>query len=173
MKIAYADPPYLGVSRHYDQYHERSREWDSIDNWDDLIRGLEERDRWALSLSAQSLMRIFLLLPAGVRIGAWIKAPVTSWSTLSTWEPVVFKTKNQKGWQDALISREPNHTGLIGAKPVSFCRWVLAGLGIDGSYEGEFEDMFPGTGIMTTTYSSIVKQHMPASAAGKQIEAFE
>lgn len=147
MKLAYADPPYLGAARRYRDFHPDWKAWDNIDSHDELIRILnKEYDRWALSCSQQTLKRIFLLLPADVTIGAWIKKPVASRSRISTWEPVIFHPRPRGKWRDSLVDYSFEATKMPGVKTVPFAKWVLDGLGLE---DGDtFTDVFPGSSIM-------------------------
>lgn len=145
MKIIYADPPYLGCGRYYDNKHESSREYDDIEKHMDLIEELKlQSDLWIYSCSARTLKKVFLLLPANVRIASWHKHR----QGYSSWEPVIFSDiRPIKGWCDSFEWRHQNKSGLIGAKPVQFYYWLFQGVGLTaadtwiekfpGSYNGE------------------------------------
>jgi hypothetical protein len=73
MRLAYADPPYLGCGRRYGE-HPDAKRWDDPTAHAQLIRELDTGyDGWALSMSAASLPILAPSFPAGTRIGAWVK----------------------------------------------------------------------------------------------------
>lgn len=156
MRLAYADPPYLGCGRLYTAHHPDALDWDNIETHAALIARLvsEFPDGWAMSLSSPSLRAILPLCPDGVRVASWVK-PFAAFKpnvpVAYAWEPVIF-TGGRKRGRDADTVRDwcaENITlqkGLTGAKPPGFCRWVLDLLG--WSAEDELDDLFPGTGIM-------------------------
>lgn len=155
MKFAYADPPYVGqAARHY-----KCAEV----NHEELIAMLMQEfpDGWALSCTSTSLQTLLPFCPERIRIGAWVK-PFCAFKRgvrpAYAWEPVLFhggRNKNapvpEKGGKQ--ITPKDFHSanitlqkGLVGAKPESFCRWVLDLLNVQ---EGdEVIDLFPGTGVM-------------------------
>jgi hypothetical protein len=164
MKIAYADPPYLGCSHYYPEHQE-------VDH-DKLIEDLcWNYDYWALSCSSPSLgvllNNIYLtdrLRSGVVRVGAWVK-PFCSFKPNVNpgyaWEPVIFKGREKRtrdiptvrDWVAANITLKK---GLVGAKPTDFCYWLFDLLG--ASADDEFVDIFPGTGIVSTCWESWCKQ---------------
>lgn len=160
MRFAYADPPYLGCCVLYDHEHgEDGKCWDEWQTHRSLIdRLLTEFDGWALSLSSPSLHTLLPLCPATVRVGAWVK-PFASFkpnvNPAYTWEPVIFfggRSAADRGGREVATVRDfvsapiTLKKGLTGAKPQTFCRWVLDMLGVrDGD---EVADLFPGTEVM-------------------------
>lgn len=147
MRIAYADPPYIGqAKRHYGMPEV---------NHSELISQLEEYDGWALSASSSSLQRLLPMCPDDVRIAPWVK-PFCSFkpnvNPAYAWEPVIFvpargnrrDKKTVRDWISANITLEK---GLVGAKPEAFCYWLFELLGMEP--EDDFTDLFPGTGIVT------------------------
>ena len=159
MKIAYADPPYLGCSHYYPEH----QEVDHVKLLDDLIWNY---DNWALSCSSPSLGYL-LNIPIVrdlVRVGAWVK-PFCSFkpnvNPAYAWEPVIFRIKKQRkcrtdatirDWVSANITLRK---GLVGAKPPEFCFWLFDLLQI--MPDDEFLDLYPGTGIVTKCYQEWVK----------------
>ena len=146
MRIAYADPPYMGCGKYYPE----KKEIDYVD----LIYKLEnDYDRWALSCHVPSLHQILNLCPEEVRVGAWVK-PWCSFKAANPaycWEPVIFVTglKHGKGHEtvrDFIIANQTRQKGLTGAKPIEFCVWILKMLGVQ--QEDVFDDLYPGTNIM-------------------------
>ena len=155
MRFAYADPPYIGqAKRHYGSEEV---------NHEDLIRNLCSGlyDGWALSCSSPTLFQILSLCPKDVRVGAWVK-PFCSFkpgvNPAYAWEPVIFRGGRKLGrdvptvrdWVSANITLKK---GLSGAKPVAFCEWLIALLGINQT--DELIDLFPGTGIVSEVFEHL------------------
>src|SRR5438105_1916708 len=63
VRLAYADPPYIGVAHRYPE----KREVDHAA----LLSDLATYDGWALSASSPSLREILPMCPEGTRAGAW------------------------------------------------------------------------------------------------------
>ena len=161
-RVAYADPPYLGVAaKHYAAHHEDAGHYDQPEAHADLIDRLEaEFDTWALSLSSSTLQTILPMCPPGVRVMAWVK-PFASFkpnvNPAYAWEPVIVNglpTRDRgeatvRDWVSANITLQ---RGLPGAKPINFCFWLFDVLGLTD--EDEFVDLFPGTGAVMTTYEA-------------------
>lgn len=155
MRLAYADPPYLGCARLYPEHPEAGR-WDNPAEHAELMAKLDaEYDGWACSLSSTSLQTLLPFAPPGVRIGAWVKPSAAYKRNVRcayTWEPVIFKPGRDRSADGAPVTRDhlsqpiTLQRGLTGAKPEAFCRWVLALLGwLPGD---EVTDVFPGTGVL-------------------------
>ena len=157
MKIAYADPPYLSQARkHYAGESSYAGEVDHAA----LIAQLEAEypDGWALSCSTPSLATLLPLCSPGVRVGAWIK-PFASFkpgvNPAFAWEPVIFAGGRKRGrteptvrdWVSASITLR---RGLSGVKPVAFCYWLFALLGMEPG--DVLDDLFPGTGAVTEAW---------------------
>jgi hypothetical protein len=159
MRVAYADPPYLGQgARHYGR-----PEWDQVDRHAQLITQLvdEYPDGWALSASSPSLRVLLPQCPVDVRIAAWVK-PFCAFKRgvrpAYGWEPVIFRGGRNRGApvpakggrqltpKDFHAASITLQTGLTGAKPESFCRWVLWLLNVQPG--DRVDDLFPGTGVM-------------------------
>lgn len=155
MRLAYADPPYLGCSKYYPEHPDASR-WDDPAEHESLMLRLDrDYDGWAYSLSSTSLQELLALAPSGVRIGAWSKSFAAFKRNVRiayTWEPVIFREARTSSKDGAPVGRDhlrhgiTLRRGLTGAKPAEFCRWVLD---LMGYVEGDtVDDLFPGTGIM-------------------------
>jgi hypothetical protein len=161
VKFAYADPPYLGQARHYD--HPESAIWNDTAAHFNLITTLvsDFPDGWAMSCSSPSLRELLPACPADVRIGAWVK-PFHAYKKgvrpAYAWEPVVYRGGRNRNHppppkggvattpKDFVSANITLKKGLVGAKPLEFCQWVLDLLGYR---EGdELVDMFPGTNAM-------------------------
>jgi len=150
-KIAYADPPYIGMANLYPEKQEVDHQ--------ELILNLETYDAWALSCYSNSLHILLPMCKPDVRIAAWVK-PFASFkpnvNPAYAWEPVLFRPLPQardkptvRDWISACISTGKH---MIGAKPAQFCFWLFQLLG--ASPEDEFHDLFPGTGIVTLCWES-------------------
>jgi hypothetical protein len=154
MKIAYADPPYIGQAYRYPEKQE-------IDH-QKLILELERYDGWALSCHSPSLRTLLPMCSDGARIAAWVK-PFSPFkpgvNPAYTWEPVIFKPSRVKHPKDVETTRDwisvspslASNNKLLGAKPVKFCFWIFQILG--ASPDDEFFDLFPGTGIVTKCWN--------------------
>ncbi len=150
MKVAYADPPYIGCANKYPEKQE-------VDHRE-LVRHLEEYDGWALSASSPSLKVILPMCPDNVRVGAWVK-PFCSFkpnvNPAYAWEPVLFKPARPRyrtedtvrDWVSANITLRK---GLTGAKPEKFCFWLFDILGMHSN--DEFVDLYPGTRAVTKAW---------------------
>lgn len=164
MRVAYADPPYIGqAKRHY-----ACAEVDHAA----LIANLQSEfpDGWALSASSVSLRQILPLCPPDVRVAAWVK-PFCAFKKgvrpCYGWEPVIFRGGRnvnppvpEKGGKqitpkDFIAESITLRKGLVGAKPVAVCRWILALLNVQ--FGDQVIDLFPGTGIMGTTAALITE----------------
>lgn len=152
MRLAYADPPYLGCARrHY--RNDPSGLCAEVDHVELVVR-LREFDAWALSCSTPSLGTLLSLAPEA-RVAAWVK-PWCSFKPSQrvqyAWEPVLFVPCRARGSRDVLSTRDwlscRSTTGQIthGAKPREFNAWVLNLLGYETG--DEFYDVFPGSGSM-------------------------
>ncbi len=158
MRIAYADPPYLGQAKK----HYGSEEVDHVA----LIAQLGEYDGWALSASSPSLRYLLPLCPENVRVAAWVK-PFCSFkpnvNPAYAWEPVLF-VPARAGRRDIPTVRDyvsANITlkkGLSGVKPSAFSWWLFDLLGMQA--EDSFDDLFPGSGAVTEAWQDWGKDDM-------------
>jgi hypothetical protein len=155
--MAYADPPYPGLSAKY--YRDEPTYAGEVDHRE-LIASLCDRfDGWALSTSAKALRDILPLCPPEARVCSWVK-PIGAWPKTqgihNTWEPliVVPGRSERPGKRDWLSAQPARHEGkLIGRKPTKFCAWMF---GLLGLRRGDtFEDLFPGTGIVGRAWDEL------------------
>lgn len=168
MKIAYADPPYLGLAEFYEHRHPGAMEWNDVETHRRLIERLcrEFPDGWAMSLHTPSLQRILPLCPQNVRVAAWVK-PFAAFKLnvkpAYAWEPVIYLGGRNVGrngptprdWVAASASLRGKE--FIGAKPRNFARWLFELLRmLPGD---EFIDLFPGTGGMTEAWKEWSGDH--------------
>jgi hypothetical protein len=150
MKIAYADPPYIGQAHRYPEKQEVDHQ--------KLILELEAYDGWALSCHSPSLRIILPMCPSHIRVGAWVK-PFSPFKPMVNpayaWEPVIYKPARVKHPKSEMTVRDwisispslESNTKLLGAKPYDFCFWIFRILGARGN-EDTLDDLFPGTGIV-------------------------
>jgi len=153
MKVAYADPPYIGQANKYPE----KQEVDHVE----LIAKLEAFDGWALSASSPSIYDIVpMFLARGIkpRIGAWVKRYCVfkpNNNPAYAWEPIFFKpardgSRKKNTVRDWVSANITIRKGLVGAKPPEFCGWLFDLLGMET--EDEFYDLFLGTGIVTSSW---------------------
>lgn len=90
LRLAYADPPYPGLSRKYYAGHPDYA--GEVDHAALISRLASTYDGWALSTSAAALPDVLKLCPPGVRVAAWHRGPIPTKARgpLSAWEPVIF-----------------------------------------------------------------------------------
>jgi hypothetical protein len=171
LRLAYADPPYPGLSkRYYEGHDDYAGEVDHAE----LIAHLSTFDGWALSTNEKSLHYVLGLCPRGVRVASWIRGerPTVSGGPLNAWEPVIYfggrrdaerrgrvtlrvandgpveSTDGDGRRLDVLVYRPGNRTTdpgrVVGTKPAVFCRWMFDLLGAEP--QDEFTDVFAGSG---------------------------
>ncbi len=138
MRVAYADPPYLGQAKRL--YGDAT--YDSLSVHAALIARLITQfpDGWAMSLSSPSMRDLLPLCPPEYRVGAWVKSFCAFKKGVRpcyAWEPVVFvggrnkyhppplKGGKQTTPKDFIIEPIALKKGLTGAKPEKVCRWIL------------------------------------------------
>jgi hypothetical protein len=164
MNWAYADPPYIGqAKKHYEDHPDYAGEVDH----EDLIRTLQlNYEGWALSASVPSLRTILPMCPEGVRVGAWIK-PFCAYKrnirVAYAWEPVIFNPLPRRDGahvtRDFVCEPITMKKGLTGAKPERVCFWLF---NVMGALTGDaFDDLFPGTGGVTTAWEKWSEQGGP------------
>ncbi|MFJ2502566.1 hypothetical protein [Microbacterium sp. NPDC087592] len=90
LRLAYADPPYPGLSRRY--YGNHPDFAGEVDHRR-LIEQLDTYDGWALSTSARALQEVLALCPPGSRVAVWDRGerPTRSAGPLNAWEPVIYR----------------------------------------------------------------------------------
>jgi len=179
MKLAIADPPYLGrANRWYgngcgDGYgigradeHPEAYLWDKPETHIEMVRQLErDYDGWAIAMTVHSLSTYLSVIETdsrnGIRVMAWIKTKaVPSGSRIATsWEPVIVKVPAErrghgtgKSIKDHLIAN-PDGIGFVGAKPAAWTEWVLNAMGYQ---EGdEVTDLFAGSGSVANAVADM------------------
>ena len=156
MRVAYADPPYIGQARK----HYGCAEIDHAE----LIERLNTYDAWALSCSSPSLQQILALCPTDVRVMAWVKpfcAFKANVNPAYAWEPVIVRggrrrTRQQLTVRDWVSCNITLKRGLVGVKPEAFCIWLFQVLNLEP--DDEFHDLFPGSGAVTRAWEAY---HVP------------
>ncbi len=174
MKLAIADPPYLGRAvRWYgeggcgDGYgknqadnHPEAHLWDNPDTHKDLVKTLNENyDAWAIAMSVHSLSTYLEVVDTesrnGIRVGVWHKpSSYPSGSRIGNyWEPVLFSIPKSRRGRDSgnsvkdFLSCPPLRSNFVGAKPQEWTDWVLS---ILGYIEGDtVDDLFKGSGAVS------------------------
>ena len=159
MKLAYADPPYVGCAHLYRDHPDYNGEVDHVDLFDEL----SSYDGWVLHLSAPSVFAIAKIAPADCRLMAWVK-PFAAFKknvpVAYAWEPVLVKCARKPIVSDRLILRDwvaspiTMKRGLAGAKPEAVCHWAFEVMG--ARPEDELYDLFPGTNAVTRAWDSWV-----------------
>jgi len=161
MKLAIADPPYIGQAKKHYSNDPSGIVAEEVDHYDLLWKLRDNYDGWALCCSSPSLWQLEgivkkLFEPNTVRTAAWIK-PFCSWKPSHrvqyTWEPVLFipvrprGSKSVPSVRDYVIANITTRKGTHGAKPEPFCDWVLELIGYQPG--DTVDDLFPGSGAIT------------------------
>jgi hypothetical protein len=162
MKVAYADPPYLGCGALYKANHPDALDWNKAATHRSLIVRLcdEFPDGWAMSASSPSLKTILPMCPDDCRISPWVKPFAIFKPNVGVayaWEPIIWRggrrrTREQDTVRDWVSANVTLRRGLTGAKPQEFCRWLFALLNLESG--DEFVDLFPGTGVVSDAWKS-------------------
>lgn len=168
MRMAYADPPYPGLSSKY--YRDEPTFAGEVDHAA-LIASLTAAnyDGWALSTSSRSLRDVLPLCPAGARVCAWVKpigVPAATRGIHSTWEPLIVVGGRQlpPGRRDWLSAQPARFGGTLpGRKPSAFCAWLFDLLGLQPG--DTLDDLFPGTGVVSRAWASLTPTAAPGGDA--------
>jgi hypothetical protein len=157
-RFCYADPPYPGLARRY--YRDQPTYAGEVDHAA-LIARLETGGYlgWALSTSARALRDVLSLCPADVRVCAWVKPhaiPPKTRGLHNAWEPLIIRGGRQTppGRADWLRAYAARGGGTLpGRKPLAFCTWMFALLGMRPG--DALDDVFPGTGIVSAAWRAV------------------
>lgn len=158
LKIAYADPPYIGCAHLYKEHEDYNGEV----NHRNLIFDLTANyDGFVLHASSPSLREIASLIPDDARIMSWVK-PFAAFKknvpVAYAWEPVIVRPARKpvvskrlvlRDWVDCGITMK---RGLTGAKPEKVCHWAFEVCGLHP--DDTLVDMFPGTGAVMKAWES-------------------
>lgn len=159
LRLAYADPPYVGKSGYYRDHPDFGGE---VDHQELITRLVSTYDGWALSCSSDSLPYLLRLCPPEARVAVWVKGSVPSRSLRphNAYEPVIYCGGRavQRSADDVLVhgvtARSTDPGWVIGAKPAAFCYWVFQLLG--ASRSDELVDVYPGSGGVARAWSLFV-----------------
>jgi hypothetical protein len=161
VRIAYADPPYPGMSHFYREHPDYAGEVDHAELVDRLER---DYDGWVLHTAATTLHHVLALCPADVRVCSWVKT-FASWKAgvhvVFAWEPVLIRMAR-------VHKRDPDNEipsitdwiacpitlkrGLTGAKPEPVVHWALRICGARSS--DDFHDLYPGSGAVERAWAT-------------------
>jgi hypothetical protein len=166
-RFAYADPPYPGTAARF-YAHEPSYAGEV--NHAALIASLMATGYagWALSTSARALREVLSLCPPTARVAAWVKphgANPLTYGIHNCWEPVIVVVgrRRRPGTRDWLSALPARGGGVLpGRKPLAFCAWLFALLGMRPG--DELVDLFPGTGIVSAAWRELSRR-TPATAS--------
>ncbi len=170
MKVAYADPPYLGCCAMYQHEHGDGGCWNDVETHQQLIARLCEGfpDGWALSTTSTSLRVLLPLCPEDVRVAAYTKKFVSFKPNITpgfAWEPVIFRggrkrTREQwigRDWVSAMPPVFTGTRGVKGMKPEEFCWWIFRDLlGLEA--DDELVDLFHGSGAVSRAWVAFQRQ---------------
>lgn len=160
MRIAYADPPYIGCAHLYKDHPDYAGEVDHVA----LLHHLEnDYDGFILHASATpASMAILSMMVHGIegaRWMAWVKgfaAFKRNVSVAYAWEPVIVKPARKPVVSKRLVMRDwiecpiTLRRGLTGAKPEKVCHWAFEMVG--ARPDDELIDLYPGTGAVTEAW---------------------
>lgn len=163
MRIAYADPPYIGQAKLYKDHQDYAGEVDHSE----LAVALLMYDGWILHSSTPAMYDVETHLRAAgheeFRRAAWVK-PFAAFkrnvSVAYAWEPVFVKAarkpvvRKEMGfvYRDWIAEPITLKRGLTGAKPEKVVHWLLELAGADP--DDYLHDMYPGTGAVTRAWES-------------------
>jgi hypothetical protein len=175
VKLAIADPPYLGRAQRYygvgghgagygrlrADEHPEAADWDKEETHLNLVRYLQANyEAWAIAMTIHSIhvysSAVEIGSSTGYRFGAWVKpdGSVPSGSRIQTsWEPVLFFIPKQRRIRSSgmnvndHLSVRAGGLNFMGAKPQAWTRWVLDMLGYNPETD-TVDDLFPGSGAI-------------------------
>lgn len=174
MKLAIADPPYLGRgNRWYGSgcghghgrgraaNHPEARLWDDPATHRALVSRLEATyDGWAVAASVDSLSVYLPVCPPHVRILSWHKGnSIPSGSRVANqWEAVLARVPDSRrghttaaATSDVLTAGVTHRHSFVGSKPPAWTHWVLTVLGY--APDDELHDLFTGSGAVALAAS--------------------
>lgn len=167
LRVAYADPPYPGMSGFYKEHPDYAGEVDHAD----LVNKLAGYDGWCLHTASTTLKYVLSLCPDNVRVMAWVK-PFASFkknvAVAYAWEPVIVKPCRMREYDGLTTVRDwcaesiTLRRGLTGAKPEAVCRWLFEAMGMHP--DDELHDLFPGTGAVQLAWKKWKEQQCLTAA---------
>jgi hypothetical protein len=175
-RLAYADPPYIGMSAMFKKVDPNAAEVDH----NELLARLQQYDGFALSCSSTTLRTILMLpnCPPNIRIASWVK-PYSRWHPgvypNYSWEPVLFMParkhdRNYKTVQDHLVFSNNQSVEILGQKPRAVCFWIFKLL--DALYCDKLEDLFPGSGQVSRCWQEFAEFSRVDRHGNKQMSLF-
>lgn len=187
MKLAIADPPYLGrADRWYGagrgsgrvitsggrpgrkpDFHPDAARWDRFDSHRLLMVDLAaDYDGWAIAGTADSGPKLLRWAPEGTRMGIWARtnAMPAGARVINTYETVVYfippeRRNRVKGEsvRDVLVSAHGT-SGFLGGKPADWTHWVLSLMGHDPAAD-VVTDLFTGSGAVAAAIPALANVH--------------
>lgn len=170
MRLAIADPPYLGRGQRWygtgarntssrgvilPDFHPEAGEWDDPRRHVQMVQELtRDFDGWAIAASPDSLDLYLEACPHDVRVMVWVRgnALPSGARVNAKWEPVIVYIPAERRARrehlmpvDDVLIRGVQGIGFAGSKPPEWTRWVLTALGFDPAVD-EVHDLFPGSG---------------------------
>lgn len=185
MRIAYADPPYLGLAARY--YADHVDFGGEVDHRE-LVDRLTRYDGWALSCSSSSIPAIAWLLGLagvkGVRLAIWHRRrpPHPTARIVTAYEGVFYRPArtvvrgSARRLTDVLLGVDarvrptlPGPQQPIGMKPPAFLVWMFELLGaMPGD---ELDDLFPGSGLASRIFAQAYPSSLQTSDASRSAGA--
>ena len=180
MKIAYADPPYIGCAKRHYSDDPRCAE---VDHAELIARLVRDYDGWALSCSQNSLRTLLPMCPERARVAVWLKtfSAASYCYPAYCWEPVIYlqprKASGIKGPRRDVWVRDWISCPIImpgtrydrkvrGAKPPEFCYWMFEILLAEPG--DSFDDLYPGSGIVTDCWNAFCKRPVQEGLFAKE-----
>lgn len=173
-RFAYADPPYPRQAYRYRGEASYAGEVDHAA----LVARLEAGDYcgWALSTSRHALGEVLALCPKGAQALPWTKprnfcrAKTRGLVALTEYLIVVRGRQIAPGVPDFLCAMPARGGGqLVGRKPIAFCAWLFAALGMRPG--DALDDLYPGTGIVTRAWNHLNRYSGPGTALPEKAAA--
>lgn len=178
MKLAIADPPYLGRGERWygtgrgdssgngtADFHPDAGIWDSPAAHRKLVQRLyNEFDGFAIALSVDSLPLYLDECSNDIHVMVWHRrnAPPTGNRVRRCWEPVIIRQpEGRRGRAGGVtvtsdvLDVPAGRPGFAGAKPAAWTRWVLDALGYDPGID-ELVDLFPGSGAVSAAADGMI-----------------
>ena len=164
LRIAYADPPYIGqAKRHYGNHPDYAGEVDHSRLIYELVTEYDGYVLHASSVSLPNLLERFAIETNEMpRVMAWVKPFAVFKRNVPVayaWEPVLVKAARKpvvsrritplRDWFSASAALTP---GFAGAKPDPVCKWLFEVVGAEP--QDDLFDLFPGTGAVGRAWDS-------------------
>ena len=167
MRLAYADPPYPGMSKRlYGDHPDYAGEVDHAELIGRLCDGYP--DGWALSTMGATFRGVLVACPPDVRVAIWhvtnAQPPGGRGGWHCAWEAVIVRGGRAPA-AGAPAVRNVLACGslsgflggaICGQKPPGFCRWVFALLGAEPG--DQLDDLYPGSGAVGAEWEAYERQ---------------